>query len=184
MGHRMWSVKNVLAFDYFLWILAMMILLISTRRRFDIIKRDFFWLFSLCLYMLYIPTWRVFFFRLYHVLCTAISHRCSFASVQLPFAQAAFTDTMSKFGQHGPFAQMYFLLEYGDVIKWKHFPRYWPFVREIHRSLVNFPHKERPVTRSFATFFNLRLYKRFSEQSRGWWFEMPSHSLWRHCNDE
>ena len=21
-----------------------------------------------------------------------------------------------------------------DVIKWKHFPRYWPFVREIHRS--------------------------------------------------
>ena len=28
-----------------------------------------------------------------------------------------------------------------DVIKWKHFPRYWPFVREIHRSSVNFPHK-------------------------------------------
>ena len=24
-----------------------------------------------------------------------------------------------------------------DVIKWKHFPRYWPFVRGIHRSLVN-----------------------------------------------
>ena len=28
-----------------------------------------------------------------------------------------------------------------DVIKWKHFPRYWPFVREIHRSPVNSPHK-------------------------------------------
>ena len=28
-----------------------------------------------------------------------------------------------------------------DVIKWKHFPRYWPFVRGIHRSRVNFPHK-------------------------------------------
>ena len=28
-----------------------------------------------------------------------------------------------------------------DVIKWKHFPRYWPFVRGIHRSQVNFPHK-------------------------------------------
>ena len=28
-----------------------------------------------------------------------------------------------------------------DVIKWKHFPRYWPFVRGIHRSLVNSPHK-------------------------------------------
>ena len=28
-----------------------------------------------------------------------------------------------------------------EVIKWKHFPRNWPFVREIHRSPVNFPHK-------------------------------------------
>ena len=28
-----------------------------------------------------------------------------------------------------------------DVIKWKDFPRYWPFVRGIHRSLVNSPHK-------------------------------------------
>ena len=29
-----------------------------------------------------------------------------------------------------------------DVIKWKHFPRYWPFVRGIHRSPVNSPHKD------------------------------------------
>ena len=28
-----------------------------------------------------------------------------------------------------------------DVIKWKHFPRYWPFVRGIHRSPVKSPHK-------------------------------------------
>ena len=28
-----------------------------------------------------------------------------------------------------------------DVIKWKHFPRYWSFVRGIHRSTVNSPHK-------------------------------------------
>ena len=28
-----------------------------------------------------------------------------------------------------------------DVIRWKHFPRYWPFVRSIHPSPVNFPHK-------------------------------------------
>ena len=28
-----------------------------------------------------------------------------------------------------------------DFIKWKHFPRYWPFVRGIHRSPVNSPHK-------------------------------------------
>ena len=24
-------------------------------------------------------------------------------------------------------------LPHDDVIKWKHFPRYWPFVRRIHR---------------------------------------------------
>ena len=32
-------------------------------------------------------------------------------------------------------------LFHDDVIKWKHFPRYWPFVWRIHRSPVNFPHK-------------------------------------------
>ena len=30
---------------------------------------------------------------------------------------------------------------YDDVIKWKLFQRYWPFVRGIHRSPVNSPHK-------------------------------------------
>ena len=30
---------------------------------------------------------------------------------------------------------------HGDVIKWKHFPRNWPFVWGIHRSPVNSPHK-------------------------------------------
>ena len=33
------------------------------------------------------------------------------------------------------------LLYHDDVIKWKHFPCYWPFVREIHRFPVNSPHK-------------------------------------------
>ena len=32
-------------------------------------------------------------------------------------------------------------IAHDDVIKWKHFPRYWPFVRGIHRSPVNSPHK-------------------------------------------
>ena len=31
--------------------------------------------------------------------------------------------------------------EHDDVIKWKHFPRYWPFVRGIHRGPVNSPHR-------------------------------------------
>ena len=28
-----------------------------------------------------------------------------------------------------------------DIIKWKHFPHYWPFMPRIHGSLVNSPHK-------------------------------------------
>ena len=33
------------------------------------------------------------------------------------------------------------IIKHDDVIKWKHFPRYWPFVPAIHRSLVNSLHK-------------------------------------------
>ena len=43
-----------------------------------------------------------------------------------------------------------------------------------------FPAK-RPVTRSFDAFFDLRLNKRLSKQSWGWWFETPSRPLCRHC---
>ena len=31
--------------------------------------------------------------------------------------------------------------QHDDVIKWKHVPRYWPFVRGNHRSPLNSPHK-------------------------------------------
>ena len=31
--------------------------------------------------------------------------------------------------------------QHDDVIKWKHFPRYWPFVRGIQPSPLNSPHK-------------------------------------------
>ena len=41
---------------------------------------------------------------------------------------------------------------------------------------------QRAVTRSFDVFFDLRLNKRLSKQSWGWWFETPSRSLWRHHN--
>ena len=41
---------------------------------------------------------------------------------------------------------------------------------------------QRPVTRSFDVFCDLRPNKRLSKQSWGWWFETPSRSLWRHCN--
>ena len=41
---------------------------------------------------------------------------------------------------------------------------------------------QRPVTRSFDVYFDLRPDKRLSKQSLGWWFETLSSSLWRQCN--
>ena len=61
-----------------------------------------------------------------------------------------------------------------DVIKWKHFPRYWPFEFTGDRW--------RPVTRCFGVSFDLHLNKRLSKQSWRRWFGTPSRSLWRHCN--
>ena len=43
---------------------------------------------------------------------------------------------------------------------------------------------QRPVTRSFNVFFDLRLNKRLSKQSWGWWFETLSRPSWRHRNVE
>ena len=42
---------------------------------------------------------------------------------------------------------------------------------------------QRPVTRSFDVFFDLRLNERLSKQSRGCWFETISRPLWRHRNE-
>ena len=42
---------------------------------------------------------------------------------------------------------------------------------------------QRPGTWNFDVFFYLRLNKRLSKKSWGWWFGTPSSPLWRHCND-
>ena len=78
-----------------------------------------------------------------------------------------------------------------DVIKWKHFPLYWPFVRGIHRSLVNSPHKGQ--SRGALIFSSICAWMskpisfaatvRLSKQSWGCWFETPSRSLWSHYNE-
>ena len=55
-------------------------------------------------------------------------------------------------------------LTHDDVIKWEHFPRYWPFVRGIHRCPVNSPHKGQ--YRRALMFFDMRLNKLLGKQSR------------------
>ena len=42
---------------------------------------------------------------------------------------------------------------------------------------------QRPVTRNFDVFLDLRLNKRLSKQWWGWWFETLSCPLWRHRNE-
>ena len=67
-----------------------------------------------------------------------------------------------------------------DIIKWKNFPLYWPFVQGIHRSSVNSPHRRQWC---WALMFSL-----ICAWTSGWantWdasYLIPLHSLWRHCN--
>ena len=58
-----------------------------------------------------------------------------------------------------------------DVIKWKHFPRYWPFVQGIHRWPVNSPHK-RPVMLMFSLI---------CAWINGWVNNRGASDLRRHC---
>ena len=78
--------------------------------------------------------------------------------------------------------KIYIWCNHDDVIIWKHFPRYWPFVRGIHRSPVNSPHKGQ-WRGALMFFFYFRLNKGLSKQSWGWWFETLSRPLWRHSNE-
>ena len=68
-----------------------------------------------------------------------------------------------------------------DVIKWKHFRRYWPFVRGNHRSPLNSPHKGQ--WRGALMFSLIYAWKDgWVNNRRRWWFERPTRSLWRHRN--
>ena len=62
-----------------------------------------------------------------------------------------------------PLFVIYIMTTHDDVIKRKHFRSYWPFVR----SPVNSPHKGQ--------------WRQLSKQTGGWWYEMLSSPLWRHC---
>ena len=60
-----------------------------------------------------------------HYLGTRVSV-CHFKRIVLNYIATTRTQTM---------------LLHDDIIKWKHFLRYWSFMRGIHRSTVNSPHQ-------------------------------------------
>ena len=70
-----------------------------------------------------------------------------------------------------------------DVIKWKHFPRNWPFVRRIHRSPVNSSHKGQWRGALMFSLICVWINDWVNKQSWGWWFETLARPLWRHCKE-
>ena len=108
--------------------------------------------------------------------------------------QQSVVSSQGLFGLYGQWSlvsfHMYYLLsrKYLDF-----FNTWWRHQMETSSALLaicagnspvtgEFP-AQRPVTRSFDVFFDLRLNKRLSKQSWGWWFETLSCPLWRHRND-
>ena len=69
-----------------------------------------------------------------------------------------------------------------DVIKWKHFPRYWYFVRGNHRSPVNSPHKAQWRGALMFSLICACATHQYACDVKLLWFETPSRRLWRHCS--
>ena len=58
---------------------------------------------------------------------------------------------------------------HNDIMIWKRFQHYWPFVCGIHQSLVDSPHKG-PVAWIFDVSFGVTLNKLLDKRTSGRWF--------------
>ena len=63
-------------------------------------------------------------------------NKCADIIKKVNFNVLALMPTASAFA-----GTIWMMQTHDDAIKWKHFPRYWLFVRGIHRSPVKSPHK-------------------------------------------
>ena len=82
------------------------------------------------------------------------------------------SNSFSQKPHHSNLQIFYDRILHDDVIKWKHFPRYWPFVREIHWSPVNSFHKGK---RRGALMFSL-----ICAWTNGWANNREAGNLRRH----
>ena len=71
-------------------------------------------------------------------------------------------------------------VNHDDVTKWNHFRA--QALCEGNPTGESWIPIQRPVTRSFGVFFDVRLNKRLSKRSRCRWFETLWRSLWRDVN--
>ena len=75
----------------------------------------------------------------------------------------------------------YMYVYHDDVIKWKHFPRYRPFVRGIHRSPVNSPHKGQWRGALMFPLICAWINDWVNNREAGDWRRHRAHTS--HCND-
>ena len=75
---------------------------------------------------------------------------------------------------HGLLWFQYSKSDHDDVIKWKDFPRYWLFVRGIHRSPVNSPHK--------GQWRGALMFSSICACINGWVNNREAGDLRRHCS--
>ena len=87
----------------------------------------------------------------------------------------------SSWGLHKMSTILQTTFSHDDVIKWKHFPCYWPFCVGNAPVTGEFP-AQRPVTRSFGVFFDLHLNGWVNNREAGDLRRHHAH-LWRHCNE-
>ena len=107
--------------------------------------------------------------------------------------KSKFAGDLKRHVAHVTLLQWYYRGNYGSMYAkllrvllspiswWRHQMEKFSALLAICAGTGEFP-TQRPVTRSFDVFFVLRLNKRLSKQSWGWWLETLSRPLWRHCN--
>ena len=73
----------------------------------------------------------------------ALRTMCTFKeiSVRIYYSLNKKNTSNDKYWNCGEYGIVAKFEPHDDVIKWKHFPRYWPFAWGIHRSLVISPHR-------------------------------------------
>ena len=73
-----------------------------------------------------------------------------------------------------------FWWHHDDVIKWKHFPRYWPFVWRNSLVTVEFPSQKQVTGRFDFSLICAWIKGWVNNREAG---DLSSSSLWRHSND-
>ena len=80
--------------------------------------------------------------RTFHLWCLCIKTRCLYTIEMTPITDSC-TMVLPVLFWTVDIAPIYEVPKrsHDDVVKWKHFPRYWPSEKGIHWSLVNSPHQ-------------------------------------------